>query len=770
MSTKIGALKIDLGVNSAAFEKGITGAERRLSAFGKTMGRIGKQFSSFGRSLSVSVTAPILAAGAAFGASAHKMAKDARELGTAADIAGEGFENFQRQAFAASSVGIEFAKLGDQFKDVRERVGEFIVTGSGPLQDAFDALNGKVRLTVDELRGLSGKDALQLIVSRMEEAELSTEEMSFVLESLASDTTQLLPLLRDGGKAFEELGKKAAIISPEDRANFEKYTQAQAQLGEATKKLTIALVSSGILETVTNLVERFADFTSNLAETNPGLLKLGIAVAGVAAAIGPLMVGLGGMMQFIGPLLGAKGLAGLAAAAGPVGIAIGAVAAAGVLVYKNWDKIAPVLQRVGERINEVLGPPLKELIASISTNLTKLWEGPFGDGLRTVIDWLGKFQSAYLGTLGEALLRILSGAVSAVQTGFEIMANTFDALAKLLSGDFSGAWRAAYAVIDSGIRGVLRTVEAVFPEINGYLSGLYTAAKQWLQDKLGAVFDWVNGKVLEVQNTFKDLYIAVVGNSYIPDLVEGVRGEFAKLDEVMVNPARRAAAATSAAFAGITGPSIGRVGAISQDPGTPAVDMGGGDPTTAMLGRWSEVIQTVGQSFGGVAQSIANLMQTLINPALQTGIDQTNQLGAAMQSLTSLFQDLFGKKAGGIIGGLFNAGLQIASAFSGGPAIPRYAQGTNFHPGGLAITGEQGPELVNLPRGAQVMSNRSLREANSGGGNLKVEVVANNNGFGAIVRDHAGRVVAEAAPSIMQGGAQMAQAQAARSGRRSIRR
>lgn len=36
---------------------------------------------------------------------------------------------------------------------------------------------------------------------------------------------------------------------------------------------------------------------------------------------------------------------------------------------------------------------------------------------------------------------------------------------------------------------------------------------------------------------------------------------------------------------------------------------------------------------------------------------------------------------------------------------PGYATGTDFHPGGLAVVGERGPELVNLPRGAQVFTN-----------------------------------------------------------------
>ena len=37
-----------------------------------------------------------------------------------------------------------------------------------------------------------------------------------------------------------------------------------------------------------------------------------------------------------------------------------------------------------------------------------------------------------------------------------------------------------------------------------------------------------------------------------------------------------------------------------------------------------------------------------------------------------------------------------------------YAQGTSFAPGGLALVGEMGPELVNLPRGSQVIPNPRL--------------------------------------------------------------
>lgn len=47
---------------------------------------------------------------------------------------------------------------------------------------------------------------------------------------------------------------------------------------------------------------------------------------------------------------------------------------------------------------------------------------------------------------------------------------------------------------------------------------------------------------------------------------------------------------------------------------------------------------------------------------------------------------------------------------TGGNVIMAYAQGTNFAPGGWALVGEQGPELVELPRGSKVYTNQETNE------------------------------------------------------------
>ncbi len=46
--------------------------------------------------------------------------------------------------------------------------------------------------------------------------------------------------------------------------------------------------------------------------------------------------------------------------------------------------------------------------------------------------------------------------------------------------------------------------------------------------------------------------------------------------------------------------------------------------------------------------------------------------------------------------------------------LPGFASGTPFAPGGLAVVGERGPEIVNLPRGSRVFSNQESRQVSGG--------------------------------------------------------
>lgn len=109
-----------------------------------------------------------------------------------------------------------------------------------------------------------------------------------------------------------------------------------------------------------------------------------------------------------------------------------------------------------------------------------------------------------------------------------------------------------------------------------------------------------------------------------------------------------------------------------------------------------------------------------------------NVFGSALNGFSGIFSSLGGLLGGGgggggllggLLGGLgslFGGGGGAASLFGGGNWLPAglaFANGTNFAPGGMALVGEKGPEIINIPRGAQVIPNHKI-PAYAGGTNF----------------------------------------------------
>lgn len=191
----------------------------------------------------------------------REMASASRELSTLAALSNTSVENFQRQAVAASSVGIEQQKLADIYKDTQEKLGEFLQTGSGELTDFFKEVAPLVGVTADAFRDLSGPQALQLYYTTLERAGLSHAETITYMEALADEASLLAPLLRDGGAAAQELGDQAqalgAIMGGDALA-------AAAELQE--KLFELDLITLGLKRSVAEeAIPVLSDFVDELA-------------------------------------------------------------------------------------------------------------------------------------------------------------------------------------------------------------------------------------------------------------------------------------------------------------------------------------------------------------------------------------------------------------------------------------------------------------------------------------------------------------------------
>jgi phage-related tail protein len=85
---------------------------------------------------------------------------------------------------------------------------------------------------------------------------------------------------------------------------------------------------------------------------------------------------------------------------------------------------------------------------------------------------------------------------------------------------------------------------------------------------------------------------------------------------------------------------------------------------------------------------------------------------------------------GAALGSLFSEGAKLLH-------IPGFASGTDFAPGGLSLVGEHGPELVNLPRGSQVIPNQPSQQLMNRAPSITIGTVNNYTqaDLGSLARD-----------------------------------
>ena len=126
------------------------------------------------------------------------------------------------------------------------------------------------------------------------------------------------------------------------------------------------------------------------------------------------------------------------------------------------------------------------------------------------------------------------------------------------------------------------------------------------------------------------------------------------------------------------------------------------------------------------AIDMVNALIRVLNAVTDWDVPEIKYKGKAKATQTTSNEDMHRKAA---------SGLKQPAYYS---TLKGFASGTNFAPGGLSIVGERGPELVNLPRGSQVLSNSKSMAAMGNQtvhhtGTVRVEGVTNRGELVAVV-------------------------------------
>lgn len=430
---------------------------------------------------------------------------------------------------------VQFKKLGLDAEDM------FSIFANGAQNGAFNL--DKVGDAVKEfsIRAIDGSDttkqgfeALGMDAAKMAEkfgagGDTAKEAFNEVIKGLASmddPVAQSTAGVNLFGTMWEDLGPQvitsmstASDAIDKSRESVEglvnvKYDTLSGALGGLWRTIQVDVlqpIGNQLIPYVTKGISAIQKFTDKWNKLGPTTQKTVVKFAAVAASVGPVLMGFGKISTGIRTMIsnfgkigsaitrltGASGFSGIAKImTGPFGIAAAAVAAAAILIYKNWDRIAPILQKIGQRFADfwkTVQPQLEPFI-----NLVKEVASYLKETLEPVFKIVWKAAGDYVVKFFDDVSVIIDGVLG-----------VFEGVITFLTGVFQGNWEKAW-------NGIVQAVGSIF----GTLESL-------VKTPLNAVINLVNKAIGAINKISVDLPSAVGGGHIgfniptIPTLAKG---------------------------------------------------------------------------------------------------------------------------------------------------------------------------------------------------------------------------------------------------------
>ena len=341
----------------------ITESESKLKSFNTELRKIGQvnlramseQFKDMGNKLTAAgqsmrgISTAAAALAASLGALTVKSGKWADDINTMSKRYSIGTKDLQMYAAAADLVDTSVEAIaGSHVKLEKQMLSAS--KGTGASAEAFKALGVEVTDANGDLR--DADTVWQEVISALGSLENETERDAYAMQLMGRSASELNPLIEDGGEAYKNLAETMEKYGLEfidqetlDQANaFNDSLDTIKAVGMvAFQQLGTQLAAylAPAMEKVVDVVGRLANWFSQLSPRTQAIIG---AIAAVVAVVAPLLIGLGKVSFAISSIISlvaviGPAIAGVVAALGPVILIIGAVVAAGILLYKNWDTI-----------------------------------------------------------------------------------------------------------------------------------------------------------------------------------------------------------------------------------------------------------------------------------------------------------------------------------------------------------------------------------------------------------------------------------------------
>lgn len=319
-----------------------------LRATSEQFKAMGDKLTSAGQAMR-GISTAAAAVTAAIGALTVKSGKWADDMNTMSKVYSISTRDLQQYSAAADLVDVSVETIAKSHVKLEKNMLS-AANGSKNQAAAFEALGVSVTNADGSLR--DGDAVWQDTIKALGSLENETERDAYAMQLMGRSAAELNPLIEDGGETYKQVSDTMAkygldFIDQEtlDQANqFNDSLDMMKAVGMvAFQQLGTQLAAylAPAMEKVVDVVGRLAQWFSNLSPRTQAIIA---GIAAVVAVVSPLLIGLGkvsfaissimSLMATLGPAIG-----GIVASLGPVILIIGAVVAAGVLLYKNWDTI-----------------------------------------------------------------------------------------------------------------------------------------------------------------------------------------------------------------------------------------------------------------------------------------------------------------------------------------------------------------------------------------------------------------------------------------------
>lgn len=388
-----------------------------------------------------------------------------------------------------------------------------------------------------------------------------------------------LSLLNGGVEEFNEEAEKMEGAT----GNVNKALKKLKTPGASARKALNKLVNVGIQigDVLAPAIEKAADFISGLmdkfSDLSPTAKKAIVIIGGIVAAIGPAILLLGKTITTVGKLMiaGSK-IIGVVKAAGsaisilssgallPIIAVIAAVVAAGVLLYKNWDKIKEVAADVKEKIVKAwndLKTSITAILTKIKTTVANVWKSikttvvnlvkslrtsvvTFWQKMKTTVITMATNLKTRIVNIWKAIrtgvVNIVKALRTSVVTFWQKLKTAVGTIVTAIKTRVLTVWRAIRTTVVNIVRALRTTVVTLWQKLKNGVVNFALKIKQnvanvWKSIKTTAVNLWNS-----IKTAISDRVKAIKEKVDFSNLISKVKDSVKGIKDALASPFQKA--------------------------------------------------------------------------------------------------------------------------------------------------------------------------------------------------------------------------------------